>query len=349
MKKFLLLSSLVFILIAGFHGCKSAEETGGNIHLKQGRYDRAIEQYEEALANSPGNAGLHVSLATAYYMKKEYKTAVDHLDKAMELDKALAENQIESYEDLVGTKYLKWQIYYNGAVEYSKDNLEKGLELGKKALEVEDSVKVSQTYSLLASFMLNEGKIDEANEFLAKAVEADEKNVEAYMTQGHIYLTQRETGKALESFKEVLKIDSSKVKVYELMGQAYLLEDKHEEAIKSLEKALSITGKDPVLLYNLMLAHFEAENYDKAISEGEEVLGLKEVEPKVLTNVYNLMGQIYQEKEEYKKVVAVIKEAIDKGVNNCDSYSLIAHAYFKLGDRETSSKWSEKWEECEGK
>jgi Tfp pilus assembly protein PilF len=59
------------------------------------------------------------------------------------------------------------------------------------------------------------------------------------------------------------------------------------------------------------------------------------------------MGQAYQEKKDYKNVVSVIKEAIDKGVNNCDSYSLIAHAYYKLGQTKTSSSYSKKLEECE--
>jgi len=36
-------------------------------------------------------------------------------------------------------------------------------------------------------------------------------------------------------------------------------------------------------------------------------------------------------------------------MNNCDSYSLIAHAYYKLGDTKGSNSWSNKWEECNQK
>jgi len=59
------------------------------------------------------------------------------------------------------------------------------------------------------------------------------------------------------------------------------------------------------------------------------------------------MGQVYKEKEDYKSVVAVINEAIDKGVNNCDSYSIITHAYYKLGRIKESNSWSKKREKCE--
>ncbi len=347
MKKFLFFASLVILLGVGFHGCKSAEETGGNIHLQQGRYDRAIEQFKEAAAKYPNSSGPLVSLAASYYMKKNYREAVDYLDKAIEMDKKGAEGKIQSYEGLLNTKYLKWQIYYNGAVEYSKDDTKKGIELAKKALEVEDPTKVSQSYNLLANIMLNSGKEEEAKVFLAKAIEADKKNVEAYMSLGHYYLTEKDTDNALKYFNEVLKIDSTKIKVYELIGQAYLLKGEYKGAIKSLEKALAISNKDPKILYNLMLAHYESKNYNEAIKKGKEVLGLENVEPSVLTSVYNLMGQIYQKKEDYKTVIAVVKEAIEKGVYNCDSYSLIAHAYFKLGDVKTSNSWSKKWEECD--
>ncbi len=347
MKKFLFFASLVILLGVVFNGCKSAEETGGNIHLQQGRYDRAIEQFKEAEAKYPGSYGPIVSLSVSYYMKKEYKEAVDYLEKAIEMDKKGAEGKIQSYEGLLNTKYLKWQIYYNGAVEYSKENPAKGVELAKKALEVDDPAKVSQSYNLLASMMFNSGKYEEAVKFLMKAIEIDTKNIEAYMTLGHFYLTERNTDEALKNFNQVLKIDSTQVKVYELIGQAHLVEKAYAEAMKALEKALSLSVKNPTILYNLMLAHYEAKEYDKAISYGKEILGLPNVDPKVLTSTYNLMGQIYQKKEDYKAVISVMKEAIEKGVNNCDSYSLIAHAYYKLGDVKTSTSWSRKWEECD--
>ena len=344
MGKIVIFGCLSILLLSG---CNPDWLTGGNIHLQGGRYDRAIEQYEEGARKNPDNYVPFVAMSAAYYMKKDYKVAIDYLEKAIGMDKKGAEGKIQSYEGLLNTKYLEWQIYYNGAVEYSKENPEKGIELARKSLEVDDSAKVSQSYNLLANMMMNSGKKEEAVKLLKKAIEIDKKNVEAYMSLGHLFLAGRDTDKALKYFGEVLKIDSTQIKVYELIGQAHLLEKAFAEAIKSLEKALSITGKNPMILYNLMLAHYEAKNYDKAISIGKEVLGLPDVEPRIQTSVYNLMGQVYQKKGDYKAVIAVMKEAIEKGLNNCDSYSLIAHAYYKLGDVKTSTSWSKKWEECD--
>jgi tetratricopeptide (TPR) repeat protein len=96
-----------------------------------------------------------------------------------------------------------------------------------------------------------------------------------------------------------------------------------------------------------MLAYYEAKLYDQAIDKGKEVLAMEDAEDQVLTKVYNLMGQIYEEKNNYKAAVDIIKDAMDKGLNNCDSYSVLAHAYYKMGNLEESQKWSNKWEDCQ--
>jgi tetratricopeptide (TPR) repeat protein len=346
MKKCLFFASLVVLLGVCLQGCKSAEEAGGNIHLQEGRFDRAIEQFKGAKEKYPDSYGPLVSLATAYYMKKDYKVAVDYLEEAIKIDKEGAEGKIKSYEGLLNTKYLKWQIYYNGAVEYFKEDPEKAVALAKKALEVEDSTKKSQSYNLLANLMFNSGKFEEAVKFLTKAIEIDTKNVEAYITLGHRYLAQKDTDNALKYLNQALKIDSTQIKVYELIGQAHLVEKAFAEAIKELEKALSLAGKNPSILYNLMVANYEAGNYDEAINKGKEVLELDNVAVSVLAGTYNLLAQTYEAKKDYNNAVAVIKEAIDKGVNNCDSYSIMSHAYYKLGKLQESNSWSKKWEEC---
>ncbi len=337
----------VFLSVLLFSGCQPDWLVGGNIHLQGGRYDRAIAQYEEGVRKNPDSYVPFVSLAAAYYMKKEFKVAVDYLDKAIEMDKKGAEGKIQSYEGLLNTKYLKWQIYYNGAVEYFEDEPQKALDLAKKSLDVEDKKKMSLSYSLLARMMLNSGKKEEARDLCKKAIEEDKNNIEPYLYLGRYYLTERELDEALKCFNEVLSIDSTKVEVYELIGQAYLLKKQHSKAIELLEKALSITGKSPAILYNLMFAHYENEDYNEVMKKGKEVLELENVQVSVLTNVYNLLGQTYETKEDYKNAVAVMKEAIDKGVNNCDSYSIMAHAYYKLGKLQESNSWSKKWEECD--
>ena len=347
MKKFMFFSSLVILIIIGFHGCKSAEETGGNIHMQQGRYDRAIEQYKAALKNSPNGIGPLVSLSAAYYMKKDYKESIAYLEKATKIDKEATDGKLNEMEGLLNTKYLKWQIYYNGAVKYFEEDIQKALGLAKQSLEVEDKEKISLSYSLMAKMMLNSKKLEEAKELYSKAMEADKNNIEPYLYLGHYYLSDNKSEDALKFFSKALEIDSTKIEIYELIGQAYLIDKKYGEAIKALEKAVAVSGKNPTALYNLMLAYYEGKDYDSAIKQGKNILAIENAEKIVLTKVYNLMGQVYKDKKDYKTAISVMKESIDKGVNDCFAYSIIAFSYDKLGNSSEFNKWAKKWEECD--
>ncbi|MEO0293092.1 MAG: tetratricopeptide repeat protein [candidate division WOR-3 bacterium] len=327
--------------------CKGPEITGGNIHLQEGRPDRAIEQYKKSIEKEPNNTTPVVGVSVASYMKKAYKDAVLYLEKAIDMDKEKTEKDLRDYEKLLNTKYLKWQIYYNGAVENYNENPNKGIELAKKSLDVSDPEKVSLSYCLLGRMVLNMGKVDEAEKYYEEAIKVYKNNVEPYIYLGRYYLTTKETEKALKYFNEALKVDSTKVEVYELIGQAYLLKKDYKGAIKSLEGALKVIGEKPTIFYNLMVAHYESENYDEGIKNGKKVIEKGGVDPTVLNNTYNLIGQMYIKKNEYKEAINLMKECIDKGINDCNAYSLMAQAYYKLGQIKESSLWSKKWEECE--
>jgi len=47
--------------------------------------NEAISEYKKALAINPNSAEAHTNLGAAYYYKGNYKLAIVHCDKAMEL------------------------------------------------------------------------------------------------------------------------------------------------------------------------------------------------------------------------------------------------------------------------
>ena len=57
----------------------------GSAYIIGGRLDEAISEYKKALAIEPDNAKAHHNLALAYYSKENYRLAIIHFDKAVEL------------------------------------------------------------------------------------------------------------------------------------------------------------------------------------------------------------------------------------------------------------------------
>ncbi len=57
----------------------------GIAYCRKGMLDEAISEYKQALAINPNDGSAHNNLAFAYYLKKKYKLAIRHCDRAVEL------------------------------------------------------------------------------------------------------------------------------------------------------------------------------------------------------------------------------------------------------------------------
>ena len=69
----------------------------GNQLYKKGQIEESVKKYEEALKKAPESPMINYNLGTAYYKKKDYEKAVEHLEKCL----------------LTDDKDLKGKAYYN--------------------------------------------------------------------------------------------------------------------------------------------------------------------------------------------------------------------------------------------
>ncbi|OPY93449.1 MAG: photosystem I assembly protein Ycf3 [Syntrophaceae bacterium PtaU1.Bin231] len=60
---------------------------------KEGAYEKAVGEFQRALAVAPDDEGILYNLARAYAAKKETKPAVDTIRKALQINPAFAEAQ----------------------------------------------------------------------------------------------------------------------------------------------------------------------------------------------------------------------------------------------------------------
>ncbi len=344
MKK-LLLGGVVIALILS--SCKSAEITGGNIYIQNKKYDKAIEQFKLAVQKHPEDPGPYVSLSVPYFLERNYKEAVDALNKAFQLDKKGAEDQVKIYESFLGIKNYKMQVFYNGSITYLGDgNFEKALELVKGAEDIKDPESESLLYNLHGNILIRMNKGEEAPEFYEKAIEVFPENIDPYLSLGKYYTIENKPEKAISYFEKALAIDSTATDVYTWLGQAYLSVEDYTKAIDILEKASVILKDNSKILYNLALSYFKNKNYDAAIENSERVINLEETDPEILSRTYNLLGQIYITKEQYEKAINALQEAIQKNPNDCEAYHLMAYGYYKMGKKNLSSEYANKWNEC---
>ena len=107
----------------------------GNALYRQGKYDQALEQYNEALVSEPDSAVGYFNRAAALYRKKDYEAAIDSFTKALLTDDP--ELEAQANYNIGNAKYrqgrLKEQTNLQEAVNLFRD----AISYYKRAIELD--------------------------------------------------------------------------------------------------------------------------------------------------------------------------------------------------------------------
>ena len=101
----------------------------GTIYLSQGKYDKAIREYKNAIEVNPNYAESHAYLGVVYRNKKMWDEAISEFMKVLDIDPDYA----QIYEILVGVCYRKKQ--YDLAIQYCDKAQELGYSVSSVLLE----------------------------------------------------------------------------------------------------------------------------------------------------------------------------------------------------------------------
>jgi tetratricopeptide (TPR) repeat protein len=114
---------------------------------------------------------------------------------------------------------------------------------------LEQSIALDPTYgaaySQLAKIYYSEGRIDQASDAIAKAIDRDANQPDYLYVRGKIYEKQNKLDQALADFKRTTEIDPSESDAYFEMGQIYQQQGDRASALKSYEAAARLTPDDP--------------------------------------------------------------------------------------------------------
>ncbi|MDP5273829.1 tetratricopeptide repeat protein [Chengkuizengella axinellae] len=151
-------------------------------------FEQAIEWFEEAIEQEPGNALFHYKLSITYARSNKLTKALEHAEKASSLDNS-NEEYLFHYEHI-------------------------------KAKEL---VKRAEVY-----FDQNEDQLHLAIILLKEATYLDPLSVEAWLLMGIAYAQLEEYSQAIQTLKEVLNLDPNHeiakelLKQYKMMFKIYL-------------------------------------------------------------------------------------------------------------------------------
>ena len=221
----------------------------GETFVMQGKYDIAIEMFEESRSLSE-SARVLVHIGQAAEKKGDLKTAAENYGKAQEIN----------------PKYLKAYIVA-ADLNMKMGNEKAAMEALEKASEI--SPNNTDRQMNLGKIYLKNGDSEKADKAFSKAVE---REPEQSREVAENYLNSNNGELAEKYFRKSLHSRSDDVHVYNRLGIALRKQGKWEEAITEYQKALKIDPDDEAIHFNMSRAYLEGKRNSLARGCFQKVL-----------------------------------------------------------------------------
>jgi adenylate cyclase len=216
---------------------------------------RAIEAFEQAIANEPNYAQAYAMVAAAYSHLGSSGQMLPHTafgivhrfaDKAIELDGSVAEGYVAK-----ASAYLLYDWNWPAA----DDALQKALELNPGSIDA---------YELLSYYYVIMGRKEEAVELVEKAALLDPLSPVILQTLGNMYVFAERFDEAIVQADKMLAIDPQMRISIESKGWCIGMKGDWEEALKYFEEVYRLTNHPLKGLMGLGFAYGKLGQTEKA-------------------------------------------------------------------------------------
>jgi tetratricopeptide (TPR) repeat protein len=287
----------------------------GNVDLKAGKLDQALQEYDVALKRNPNLARAHLNKGIIFLRKNEYDQAEEEFHQELEInpndDKAynnlsavyrlrgLYDQAIEAAQKAVNLKAYYPEAYMNLALAYKeKGDYQKAkdvLSLGMKKIQ-----PFLDANLLMGEILQEEGKLDLAmaeyrkitDQSSAKKdviydletlfskgnpynLEDSEIRAKAHFNLGTIYVQKGRIDLAESHLETAIALKPDFAEAFANLGTLYDNIGRHSEAIIQLQKAISLDPQNAIYHYNLGLAYAKSNRLEEAKEELEQCLKIE--------------------------------------------------------------------------
>jgi len=263
--------------------------TQGMVYIDQGELDKAVAEFEKAIALEPDYTDAHLKLGTAYYDQGEPEKAMAEFEKTIELDPDNAEafrnmgtlygkqNQWEDaakvYEQAIALKPDYGEAYGDLVGAYaSLGKFSEAMAAAEKAIELVP--EYTTTYNNLGIAYGMQGDLDQAMALFEEALQIDPEDAMAHYNLGFAYDNQNMLAEALAEYEEAMRIDPAYTDAQENIGSIYARQQQFDKAIAAWEKTLEIDPERATAYRSMGAAYAMQGNTEEAVAALEKYLAL---------------------------------------------------------------------------
>ncbi|XP_051547775.1 Bardet-Biedl syndrome 4 protein-like isoform X2 [Myxocyprinus asiaticus] len=209
-----------------------------------GKHKAAIEVYNEAACLNHKDWEISHNLGVCYIYTKDFKSAEEHLNLALQLNK----------HDLT---YMML-----GKMHLLQGDTEKAIEIYKSAVEF--SPENTELLSTLGLLYMQLGKYQKAFEHLGNALTYDPNNFKAILAAGSMMQTHGDFDVAMNKYRVAAYAIPESPPLWNNIGMCFFGKKKYVAAISCLKRANYLSPFDWKILYNLGLVHLTMQQYASA-------------------------------------------------------------------------------------
>jgi tetratricopeptide (TPR) repeat protein len=291
--------------------------TYGRLLLAEKNYTKAREQFQQLLAENPGNADVAVAVALLSLELRDYDVAEANFKKALELD----------YRDPGMVRF------YLGSIYEKTEHPDKAMEVYRSVTSGNQYIPAQVRYALLLS---RQGKMDDALHYLQSLpVTNDQQRAQLIIAEAQLL---RESGayqkafrllsSGLDKFPDSPDLLYDRALAAEKIGKTDIMEkdlrkliqlkpdhahaynalgyglaehsSRLKEALELIEKAIQLSPNDPYIMDSLGWVHYRMGNLNQGLSFLRQAFGMNP-DPEIAAHLGEVLW-VQGTKEEAKEI-----------------------------------------------
>lgn len=189
-------------------------------NIKNAKYDDALSKVKEALAIEPGNIKALQLQINIYYLKNDYKQALNFAEKAI----SQYPGESEFY-------------YQRGLVNNGRGKYRRAIADFDKLINTDSGTELFKVFLNRGISLMNILEYERATDDFTKSIELNGNNASAYHSRGMLNYQLRDFNASVLDFKKALEINVNNPETNFNLGMAYFRLGDRDNACPYFQKA----------------------------------------------------------------------------------------------------------------
>ncbi len=296
------------------------------------KFKEAAEDYDRASVFLPKDEVNYYNAASMYFKIKDNETSLERLRKAIEIKntyveaiqlKVLVLMDLKKYDEALAD--AKLALRYKESAEnffnfaYVNEKLDKWDEAEKwylKALEKND--RYLEAAIRIANLQREQKKYNLAISYINRAIRQDPKSTEAYLVRSRVYADQLQYQSAINDISTIIILRPDDPEMYFRRAEYYQEYTQHSNAISDFNKVIFLQPENAKAYYKRAYSYEQSMDFKAAIKDYEMLTKLSKYDATALELLDEAKTRLFDLNRETNKPVVMVAEPLEKDNKTLD-------------------------------